>query len=327
MDYLNNLISKWMPHASPRVAVDSHPRLSGIMDTINSTLAHGPETRLPPEFYDPKLRSIIDKIGVEEWFSGYKENREYRTLGIGSLMGDVVERMTGNIEQSGRDGVVEVGGEDGNLGSGRGGEKAIRFAMSGCHDTTLAAMLTSLGAFDGEEWPPYTSHIALELFRKKDSPELSPESSQPPPDQRDQYDAPHPSPYPSPQSSSRSSIFTSLFSRLPSSSSSTPTSSTSPDPTSPSTPIARTPTAALSPAHRAKLDNHYVRIRYNDRVMTVPGCAKSGNHLEGDETFCTLSAFKEIVDKFTPESWKRECQANLDSKESVFKGERPDGVD
>ena len=36
MEYLNKLISKWMPETSRRVAVDSHPRLSGIMDTINS---------------------------------------------------------------------------------------------------------------------------------------------------------------------------------------------------------------------------------------------------------------------------------------------------
>ena len=54
---------------------------SGIMDTVNSTLAHPQETRLPKEFYDTKGRAIIDKIGVEEWFSGYMESREYRQLG------------------------------------------------------------------------------------------------------------------------------------------------------------------------------------------------------------------------------------------------------
>jgi len=36
---------------------------------------------LPKEFYDTKGRAIIDKIGVEEWFSGYMESREYRQLG------------------------------------------------------------------------------------------------------------------------------------------------------------------------------------------------------------------------------------------------------
>lgn len=37
------------------------------MDTVNSTLAHGKETKLPKEFYDAKGRQIIDKIVVEEW--------------------------------------------------------------------------------------------------------------------------------------------------------------------------------------------------------------------------------------------------------------------
>jgi len=67
MVYLTSLIGKWMPEDSKAVKVDSHPRLSGIMDTINSTLAHGKESRLPKEFYDTKGRQIIDKIGVEEW--------------------------------------------------------------------------------------------------------------------------------------------------------------------------------------------------------------------------------------------------------------------
>lgn len=80
MQYLSKLFTKWMPGNHP-VAVDSHPRLSGIMDTINATDAHGPATKLPKEFYDPNARAIIDRIGVEEWFEGYKESVEYRMLG------------------------------------------------------------------------------------------------------------------------------------------------------------------------------------------------------------------------------------------------------
>lgn len=68
MAYLNNLLSKWMPEKSKTVKVDGHPRLSGIMDTTNATLAHGKETRLPKEFYDTKGRAITDKICVEEWY-------------------------------------------------------------------------------------------------------------------------------------------------------------------------------------------------------------------------------------------------------------------
>ena len=68
---------------------------------INLTVTNlglGPETRLPKEFYDAKGRKIIEKIGVEEWFSGYQESQEYRSLGIGGLMGDLVQRMVGNVQ-------------------------------------------------------------------------------------------------------------------------------------------------------------------------------------------------------------------------------------
>lgn len=136
MEYLNKLMGKWMPDHSKRVAVDSHPRLSGIMDTINSTLAHGQGTRLPKEFYDEKARAIIDKIGVEEWFSGYSESQEYRAVGIGALAGDIVSRMVGHVERNGNDGLLEVGGANGKLGEGRGGEKGAKFGLSGCHDTS-----------------------------------------------------------------------------------------------------------------------------------------------------------------------------------------------
>lgn len=267
MDYLNHLISKWMPPSSPRVAVDSHPRLSGIMDTINSTLAHGPETRLPSEFYDEQGRAIIDRIGTEEWFSGYQESTEYRKVGIGALVGDIVSRMAGSVEKNGNDGMDEIGGDDGQVGSGRAGEKAIKFGMSGCHDTTLAAILASLGAFEGEKWPPYTSHIAVELFRKTDSlttAEMDTTS-------RNDF-------------SLAATTKKPWYSFLLSSTDATPKSS---QPTG----IARRPMSQLTEAERQKLNGYYVRIRYNDRVKTIPNCKLPGNHLDGDESFCTLVRF------------------------------------
>lgn len=256
MLYLNKLISKWMPESSPRVAVDSKPRLSGIMDTINSTLAHGPATRLPKEFYDAKGRAIIDKIAVEEWFTGYAENREYRALGIGALMGDVTTRMIGSVEQKGSDGLSEIGGEDGNLGQGKGGKKAIKFAISGCHDTTLAGVLTSLGAFGGEYWPPYTSHVAFELFRRTGLM-----TSNAPPRIQEKLDT-------------RQGWFASLFGSAK----------------SPSKPdgISRRTVDQLTPAEKSSLEGYFVRLRYNDKIMRVPGCAFPGKHLDGDESFCTL---------------------------------------
>ncbi|KAF2143314.1 uncharacterized protein K452DRAFT_286145 [Aplosporella prunicola CBS 121167] len=284
MEYLNKLLSKWMPESSPRVAVDSHPRLSGIMDTINSTLAHDKPTRLPKEFYDPKGRKIIDKIGVEEWYSGYQESREYRMLGIGGLMGDLTSRMTGSVERNGNDGLVEIGGENGNLGGGRGGEKNIKFALSGCHDTTLAGVLASLGAFEGEAWPPYTSHIAFELFRKTNQGAVA--ARPPQPEQRAE-----------PKSQG---WFASLFGGAKSAGVSAPES------------IARKRLDQLTEQQRESLDEYFVRVRYNDRVVSVPGCKAPGKHLEGDESICTLAAFKSIVDAYTPKNWKRACASNLD---------------
>jgi len=64
---------------------------------------------------------------------------------------------------------------------------------------------------------------------------------------------------------------------------------------------------------RSKLNGYFVRIRYNDKVMSVPGCKAAGKHLEGDDTFCTLEAFKSIVDKYTPSHWKQECLSNLEA--------------
>ncbi|KAF4591578.1 acid phosphatase [Ophiocordyceps camponoti-floridani] len=245
MAYLTKKLGRWMPEDSPKVAVDSRPRLSGIMDSINASRAHGPRTRLPAAFYDPEVKRIMEKIGVDEWYAGYKESREYRTLGIGSLVADVVTRMVDSAASA----------------------SPLRLALSGCHDTTLAATLASLGAFDTEQWPPFTSSVAIELFRHADKP----------------------APCPSSTSSSSSWLPSWLSARSDAS-------------------LGRKPTPLLTDADRRKLDGYYVRIRYNDKPVTVPGCRAPGKHLEGDASFCTLEAFKAIVDNFTPRDWKQECR-------------------
>ena len=326
MEYISKLIGKWMPENSDKkVAVDSHPRLSGVMDTINSTLAHGRETRLPKEFYDKKARQTIDRISVEEWFSGYNESREYRMLGIGSLVGDIVERMTSKVEGAGLS-INEIGGENGRLGQGRGGEKGIRFAMSGCHDTTLAGVLSSLGAFNGEQWPPYTSHVAFELFRRPDPAsasatsgpdadfisDASPPSTEPKSDYAskkpgsiasflglrnsgDSSDNPSDGSPTSPLSSPKRSIKSTLTTRVP-----------------PKDLIARRSYKDLSDSQKARLEPYYVRVRYNDKIMKIPECAKPGNNYNGDETVCTFEAFKRVADSFVPKHWKVQCGENID---------------
>ena len=275
------------------------------MDHINSTLAHGPETRLPKEFYDAKARAIIDKIGVEEWFAGLKESNEYRTVAIGSLAADIVTRMVGSVKTDRQDGRPEKGGERTTLDRKQTGETPLKFAMSGCHDTTLAALLCSVGAFDDRPWPPYTSHIAFELFKDKE-PSL-------------RVTSPSTEPTSTAASSSSGSWLGSIFGSSP----------TKAKPVSPST-SSRKPLDEMTPAEKGTLKGHYVRIRYNDEAMTVPRCKLPGNHFEGDETLCTLvghlmhvcdtgsklnvsqEAFKSVVDSFTPRTWKSACMANLD---------------
>uniref|UniRef100_A0A093UUT6 Putative acid phosphatase SPBC4.06 n=1 Tax=Talaromyces marneffei PM1 TaxID=1077442 RepID=A0A093UUT6_TALMA len=282
MDYLTKLFTKWMPSSSPRVAVDSHPRLSGIMDTINATLAHGPATKLPPQFYDEKALKIIDKIAVEEWYAGYKENEEYRRLGIGGLMGDIVDRMVITALEGGWR--SEVASSITN-----GSKVPIKFGLTGCHDTTLASVLSSLGAFDNERWPFFTSHISFELF-SADAEAQSPTANQ------DLASS-------SSSSQNKSAGLFSFLSKPAAPSSQTP---------SPLSSVARVPLSDLDESSRETLRKYYVRLRYNDRPMRIPGCvSKTANHLPGDDSFCTLEAFKEIVDKFTPKQWQSECSQNL----------------
>ncbi|KAF3770500.1 phosphoglycerate mutase-like protein [Cryphonectria parasitica EP155] len=277
MAYLTKIYGKWLPEGSPKVAVDAKPRLSGIMDTVNSTDAHGPETRLPKEFYDPKARRIIEKIGVEEWFSGYKESQEYRKLGVGGLLGDITARMVGSVEQNPADGEYELTHKSGQ------GHRAVKFGMSGCHDTTLAACLNSVGAFPGDQWPPFTSHIAFELFRRASTPTAVQGNN----GAIKTVDAA--------AASSTTSWLRSFFSFRSAAG-------------QPPAGIGRKPTEELTETEKSQLDGYYVRIRYNDEVVKIPGCKPQGNHFEGDESICTLAAFKAIVDKFTPKDWKEECK-------------------
>ena len=133
-------------------------------------------------------------------------------------------------------------------------------------DTTLAAILTSLGAFDGESWPPYTSHIALELFRRtniKGTDSLPTSAlSKPAATSEDAQERKH-------------NLWKWMFG-----------GKMEPSPAREAT--ARRKMDELNEFERGRLDDFYVRIRYNDRSMVIPGCKMPGKHLEGDESFCTL---------------------------------------
>lgn len=196
--------------AQQRVAVDSNPKLHGLFDTINATHAASDiRTRLPDEFYDERARKIMDRILMEEEYAGYAENSEYRTLGIGPMLSDAVQRMVSRAHNNmSNDQDTRSLEDDGMMAA---------IALFGCHDSTLAATLASLGASEGEDstWPAYSSSLAIELFRNRKG-----------------------------QDGTRQRLTDNL--------------------------------------------SHYVRIRYNDRPVALPGCRRPGDHLEGDSSFCTL---------------------------------------
>ena len=203
------------------MAVDSTPKLHGIWDTINSTLATaGPPTRLPPEFYNCKARNIIDRIVTEEEYSGFKDSVEYRTIGIGALLGDAVQRMVRSSQEK-EPKASSYEGSD--MRDDLGFHKSLKVALFGCHDSTLAAILASLGALEDENntWPSYTSSLSIELFRDIEQADVQQHRIE--------------------------------------------------------------PVGML--AHDLQ---YYVRVRYNDCPITIPGCRPKGRHLDGDKSLCTL---------------------------------------
>lgn len=54
---------------------------------------------------------------------------------------------------------------------------------------------------------------------------------------------------------------------------------------------------------------HFVRVRYNEKTLELPGCASKGDHKDGDKSLCTLEAFKKIVKDQIPNNWEQECSA------------------
>lgn len=179
---------------------------------------------------------------------------------MGSLLGDITARMVANVEAS---------------NSASQDSAVIKFAMSGCHDTTLAGTLASLGAYETHRWPPYTSHIALEVFRKSTGASAAKASGH--------NEVPAAGPAAAPGANPSSLAGSALQG------------------------IGRKALKEMTEDELTQIEGHYVRVRYNDEPVTIPGCKAAGNHLEGDETFCTLKAFKGIVDKITPKNWKQEC--------------------
>jgi len=59
-------LKKWIPDG---ITVNGRPNATGILDTINSSLANG--IQLPPQLMDQKLRTDLEAASIAEWFGGY----------------------------------------------------------------------------------------------------------------------------------------------------------------------------------------------------------------------------------------------------------------
>ncbi|KAM0751178.1 phosphoglycerate mutase-like protein [Meredithblackwellia eburnea MCA 4105] len=125
------------------IRIDGHPRANGILDTVMVCRAHG--IKVPKELEDPNTLEILERSVVHEWFDAYA-NPEFKKLSMGRLLGDLGASL------------------DRKVADPKEEKEKLRLAVYSCHDTSLGGILNSLNIFDGR-WPPFTSHIAVELFR------------------------------------------------------------------------------------------------------------------------------------------------------------------
>ncbi|KAF8908484.1 histidine phosphatase superfamily [Mucidula mucida] len=62
----------------------------------------------------------------------------------------------------------------------------------------------------------------------------------------------------------------------------------------------------LSPFKTKPAEEHYIRVRYQNKNMHLPLCADEGKHLQGSPEFCTLKAFRDRIKELAPVDWEAE---------------------
>ncbi|SGZ30415.1 BQ5605_C048g12354 [Microbotryum silenes-dioicae] len=131
--------------------IDSSPRANGILDTLYVCLAHS--IRTPSDLSDPKLLQTLESAVVHEWFDSYS-TLEFTKLSMGRFLGDLKASLVSKIADPEEK------------------KNKLRLGVYACHDTSLGGILNALQVFDGR-WPPFTSHISVELFRDSDTSSTS----------------------------------------------------------------------------------------------------------------------------------------------------------
>ncbi|GAA5925727.1 uncharacterized protein JCM15063_005100 [Sporobolomyces koalae] len=203
--------------------VDSSPRANGILDTLMVCRAHG--IRVPDVFDDRQVLETLEKGVVHEWFDGYL-NPEFRKLAMGRLFSDLHAHLSAKIDSP--------------------ATANLKVAINSCHDTSVGGILNALGAFD-YRWPPFTSHLGIELYKAS-------------------------------QNSSNS-------------------------------------TSSVPSSEMTAKSNHFVRVLFNGRTLSIPGCKQPGNHLEGTNGgICTWTAFENVLNevKISEKEWIEACGSSGD---------------
>ncbi|KAK9364234.1 histidine phosphatase superfamily [Lipomyces starkeyi] len=133
-----------------------------IVDTYSSALAHN--IKAPPGFANRQVVNTVAKAALEAEFVGYEKNAEMKQLGMGRFFAEVLQRMTiGDPIVS--DNVAEISQMLGQKET-KIYRKVPLLALYGAHDSSIGAILSSLGVFDNR-WINFTSHITFELFEEK----------------------------------------------------------------------------------------------------------------------------------------------------------------
>ncbi|CAO1619498.1 unnamed protein product [Sympodiomycopsis kandeliae] len=125
--------------------IDSHPRLSGILDTVRAANAHG--IPIPAVFQQEQVIRDMEHAVCSEWFHGYNaddlnKRKVYRRLAMGPLLNDLSQRLQDKAAN----------------------KDPLKMAIYSTHDTTLAGILSTLDCFN-HRWPAFTASIGVELYR------------------------------------------------------------------------------------------------------------------------------------------------------------------
>lgn len=132
---------------------EKRPSLHSILDDFSCRKAHG----LPlPDGFDETLFKRLEHVVAREWFGAYLDQTELCRLSLGRFMGQFTQLMLDRIQN----------------------RKGPALAIYSGHDSTLAPLLAAWKLFDNT-WPPFGSHLAIEVASDSRHPTMtfSPSSS------------------------------------------------------------------------------------------------------------------------------------------------------